>query len=67
MEKDWTLDMRTGGVGGRWDFGHEDWRGGRRVGLWSRGLEGWEKDWTVGMRTVEVGVGLDCTHEDWRV
>jgi len=57
--------MRTGGVGERLDCGHEDWRRGRKIGLWACGLEAWEKDWTVGMRTRGVGGRMDCGHEDW--
>ena len=45
------VGMRTGGLGEGLDFGHGDWRGGRRIGLWEWGLDGWEKDWSVGMRT----------------
>ena len=61
------------------DCRHEDWRRGRRIGLWTWGLEDWEKDWTLDMRTggvgerLDVGIGtggvgegLDCRHEDWR-
>jgi len=58
--------MRTGGVGEGLDFGHEDWRIGRRIGRWKSGLEGWEKNWTLEMRTGGVGEGLDCVHKEWR-
>jgi hypothetical protein len=43
--------MRTGGLGERLDCEHEDWRIGRRIGLWEWRMEDWEDDWTVGMRT----------------
>ena len=32
--KDWTVGMRTGEVGEWLEFGHEDCRVGRRIGLW---------------------------------
>ena len=59
--------MRTEGLGELLECWHEDWRIGRRIGLWACGLEDGKKDWTVGMRTGELGEGLDCGHEDWRI
>jgi len=60
------VGIRTGGVRERFNGGHEDWRRGRRIGLWTFGLEDWENDWTLDMRTGRVGEGLDFGHEDWR-
>jgi len=34
-EKVWTVGMGTGGFGEGLDVGHEDWRGGRWIGLWT--------------------------------